>query len=112
MYGEWDCASLAIKAYEAVTEKPSPVAITWTDEAEANAALVGMGGLHAAFTSALGEASPVADCVRGDILFADIEGTVAVGVHDGARMLAIAGPGIRGLMRVPWPLVVCGWRIV
>lgn len=111
-YGTLDCASFAIKAYEAVTGKTSPVQITWRNEAEANAVLAGMGGLRAAFTTALGEPIPVAACVRGDILLADIDGVVAVGVHDGPRMLAVAGQGVRGLMRVPWELVVCGWGIV
>lgn len=111
-YGTLDCASFAIRAYEAVTGNPSPVPITWRNEAEANATLAGMGGLHAAFTKALGDPLPVKDCVRGDILYADLGEVRAVGVHDGARMLAVAGPGIRGVKRVPWEAVICGWGVV
>lgn len=111
-WGKLDCAILAMKAYEAVTGNPSPVAITWSTEQEAEATLSSMGGIRAAFTVALGPDLPVTECVRGDILLADINGTVAVGVHDGARMLAVAGPDRRGLIRVPWPCVVCGWGVV
>lgn len=111
-YGTLDCATFAIRAYEAVTGKTSPVQVTWSNEQEADSTLAEMGGLRAAFTTALGEPANLATCVRGDILLADIEGTVVVGVHDGARMVAVAGPEVRGLKQVPWPFVLCGWRIV
>jgi hypothetical protein len=111
-YGTLDCASFAIRAYEAITGKTSPVSVTWRNEAEAIETLSSMGGIHAAFTSALGEPLPVKECVRGDILLADLGDVQAVGVHDGARMLAVAGPGIRGLKAVPWAAVQCGWGVV
>jgi hypothetical protein len=97
-----------MRVYACVTGTPPPIELTWETEAEAQAVLDAAGGLDALVTAKLGEPVPWGACGLGDLVTADIRGSVTLCVHDGAQLVAPAGVG---LARVPWEFALHGWRL-
>lgn len=101
-----DCVSFAAAAVAAQTGINPLGGLKWTDEASAYEALEAAGGIGEAVSSALVEIAP-ALAMRGDVgAIANGNGLILVIVEGDT----LAGPGPRGLMRLPRRLMVKAWR--
>jgi hypothetical protein len=109
VWGEWDCASMALAWVEEATGE-RPYVATHTDVTSAAHALVDLGGgMEQAATAVFGEPREhVGHAQRGDIALVEIEG------HDSLTVVLgewVVGPGEEGLAYRPRAEMKKAWAI-
>jgi hypothetical protein len=109
VYGSHDCCQFAGKGVEAITGENPAAKWTYGSETGAKRFIAKAGGLDKLLIEALGDPIHVSSAGRGDVVVAELENGLTVGLCLGRVIVFAAEP--LGLMFMPREAATMAWRI-
>jgi hypothetical protein len=108
-YGTHDCCQFAAHAVEAITENNPAKDWHYANEIGAGRLIVEAGGIDALVTQALGEPVHPAEAGRGDVVMAELDHGMTIGVCLGRDCVFAAEPA--GVTFRPRRVILKAWKV-